>query len=68
MEVADKYVEYDPVIVIIDLVLLRKEAYRHVLYNTQFKVYYLRRNISLDFTHQILISVSLEIMHYNTYN
>ncbi|KAK9719780.1 Arv1-like family [Popillia japonica] len=40
MEVADKYVEYDPVIVIIDLVLLRKEAYRHVLYNTQFKFHW----------------------------
>lgn len=35
---ADKYIEYDAVIIIIDLVLLSKEAYRHILYNTEFKV------------------------------
>lgn len=34
----DKYIEYDPVIVMIDLVLMSKEAQRHVLYNTEFKV------------------------------
>jgi hypothetical protein len=36
--VADKYIEYDPVIVMIDLVLLNEQAYRHVLYNSPFKV------------------------------
>ena len=36
--VADKYVEYDVVIIIIDLVLLQKTAYRHVLFNVDFKV------------------------------
>lgn len=35
--VADKYIEYDPVIVMIDLVLLNEQAYRHVLYNSPFK-------------------------------
>ncbi|KAK4883522.1 hypothetical protein RN001_006841 [Aquatica leii] len=35
--VADKYIEYDIIIVIIDLILLRKEAYRHILYNTDFQ-------------------------------
>jgi hypothetical protein len=37
-QVADKYIEYDPVIVMIDLVLLNEQAYRHVLYNSPFKV------------------------------
>lgn len=36
--VVDKYIEYDPVIVMIDLVLMSKEAQRHVIYNTEFKV------------------------------
>ncbi|XP_063220681.1 protein ARV1 isoform X2 [Bacillus rossius redtenbacheri] len=35
--VADKYIEYDPVIVVIDLLLLNQEAYRHILYNTGFQ-------------------------------
>ncbi|CAH0397249.1 unnamed protein product [Chilo suppressalis] len=38
--VVDKYVEYDPVIVMIDLVLMSKEAQRHILYNTEFKSYW----------------------------
>ncbi|XP_063530058.1 protein ARV1 [Cydia strobilella] len=38
--IVDKYVEYDPVIVMIDLVLISKEAQRHVLYNTEFKAYW----------------------------
>lgn len=33
-KIADKYIEYDPVIVMIDLVLLNEQAYRHVLYNS----------------------------------
>ncbi|XP_077286528.1 ACAT-related protein required for viability 1 [Arctopsyche grandis] len=38
--VADKYIEYDPFIIIIDLVLLSTDAYRHVLYNTEFKAFW----------------------------
>ena len=37
---ADKYIEYDPVIVLLDLVLLQKPAYRHLLYNSSFKSYW----------------------------
>ncbi|XP_014204170.1 protein ARV1 isoform X1 [Copidosoma floridanum] len=37
---ADKYVEYDPVIVLVDLVLLEKPAYRHLLYNNDFNAYW----------------------------
>ncbi|KAK0182929.1 hypothetical protein PV327_001014 [Microctonus hyperodae] len=37
---ADKYIEYDPVIVLVDLVLLEKSAYRHLLYNSAFKSYW----------------------------
>ncbi|KAI8439849.1 hypothetical protein MSG28_001318 [Choristoneura fumiferana] len=38
--IVDKYIEYDPVIVMIDLVLVSREAQRHVLYNTEFKAYW----------------------------
>ncbi|XP_011312423.1 protein ARV1 isoform X2 [Fopius arisanus] len=37
---ADKYIEYDPVIVLVDLVLLEKPAYRHLLYNSEFESYW----------------------------
>lgn len=38
--IADKYIEYDPVIVLVDLVLLNQSAYRHLLYNSGFKSYW----------------------------
>ncbi|XP_072941468.1 uncharacterized protein Arv1 [Epargyreus clarus] len=38
--IVDKYLEYDPVIVMIDLVLMSKEAQRHIIYNTDFKLYW----------------------------
>ncbi|KAK9884408.1 hypothetical protein WA026_007254 [Henosepilachna vigintioctopunctata] len=34
---ADKYVEYDVIILIIDLILLQQRAYRHILYNSNYK-------------------------------
>lgn len=34
---ADKYIEYDPVIILVDLILLEKRAYRHLLYNCDLK-------------------------------
>lgn len=37
-EIADKYIEFESIIVLIDLVLMSKPAYRHVLFNTEFKV------------------------------
>ncbi|KAE8736588.1 hypothetical protein FOCC_FOCC017957 [Frankliniella occidentalis] len=36
-QVADKYIEYDPVLVLLDLVLLNRQAIRHILYNTAFR-------------------------------
>lgn len=39
-KIVDKYIEYDPVIVMIDLVLISKEALRHVLYNIEFKSFW----------------------------
>lgn len=30
---ADKYIEYDPAIILVDLILLKRQAYRHLLYN-----------------------------------
>ncbi|XP_012530237.1 protein ARV1 [Monomorium pharaonis] len=37
---ADKYIEYDPVVVFVDLILIEKQAYRHLLYNSNFKSYW----------------------------
>ncbi|XP_055880323.1 protein ARV1-like isoform X1 [Biomphalaria glabrata] len=34
--VADKYIEYEPVIIILDALLLQPQAYRHLLINTSF--------------------------------
>ena len=31
--VADKYIEYELLLVSIDLILLREQAYRHILFN-----------------------------------
>ncbi|KZC09286.1 Protein ARV1, partial [Dufourea novaeangliae] len=36
-QLADKYIEYDPVIILVDLILLEKRAYRHLLYNCDLK-------------------------------
>lgn len=37
-EVADKYIEFEPIVIVIDLILLSRPTYRHILYNTNFKV------------------------------
>ncbi|XP_017797071.1 PREDICTED: protein ARV1, partial [Habropoda laboriosa] len=34
---ADKYIEYDSVVILVDLILLDKRAYRHLLYNCNLK-------------------------------
>uniref|UniRef100_A0A1B0C8D3 Protein ARV n=1 Tax=Lutzomyia longipalpis TaxID=7200 RepID=A0A1B0C8D3_LUTLO len=36
-QIADKYIEFEPVVILIDLVLLTKSAYRHILFNGYFK-------------------------------
>ncbi|XP_054005545.1 protein ARV1 [Hylaeus anthracinus] len=36
-ELADKYIEYDPVTILVDLILLERKAYRHLLYNCDLK-------------------------------
>lgn len=38
--IADKYVEFEPVIILIDSVLLSKSVYRHILYNQDFKLHW----------------------------
>lgn len=37
-QVADKYIEFEPLVIIIDLILISRPTYRHVLYNINFKV------------------------------
>ncbi|GAB0099766.1 ARV1 [Sergentomyia squamirostris] len=36
-QIADKYIEFEPVVILIDLILLSKATYRHILFNGQFK-------------------------------
>ncbi|XP_059621948.1 protein ARV1 [Phlebotomus argentipes] len=36
-QVADKYIEFEPVVILVDVVLLTKSAYRHILFNGHFK-------------------------------
>ncbi|XP_014663151.1 PREDICTED: protein ARV1-like [Priapulus caudatus] len=36
----DKYIEFDPVIIFLDAVLQKKEPYRHVIFNTEFKAHW----------------------------
>ena len=37
-EVVDKYVEYDGMIILLDVILHKRQAYRHILYNINFQV------------------------------
>lgn len=39
-ELADKYIEFEPIIIAIDLVLLSRPAQRHVLYNSLFQIHW----------------------------
>lgn len=38
--VADKYIEYEPVIILLDALLLQPQAYRHLLLNRQFDAHW----------------------------
>ncbi|XP_017479833.1 PREDICTED: protein ARV1 isoform X2 [Rhagoletis zephyria] len=37
-KVADKYIEFDPIIILVDAMLLSQESYRHMLHNRNFKL------------------------------
>ncbi|XP_074662351.1 protein ARV1-like isoform X2 [Tubulanus polymorphus] len=39
-KVVDKYIEYDPVIISLDAALHKRQAYRHVLYNTNIQAHW----------------------------
>lgn len=34
----DKYIEYDPVIILIDAILCKTQAFRHIIFNTSLNV------------------------------
>ncbi|XP_028809204.1 protein ARV1 [Denticeps clupeoides] len=36
----DKYIEYDPVIILIDAILCKIQAFRHILYNTEINIHW----------------------------
>ncbi|KAH0622472.1 hypothetical protein JD844_024816 [Phrynosoma platyrhinos] len=35
----DKYIEYDPVIILINAILCKAQAYRHILFNTEINIH-----------------------------
>lgn len=39
-DIIDKYIEYDPVVISLDILLLNRKALRHVLFNSQIKGYW----------------------------
>lgn len=68
--VADKYIEYELVLVVIDIILHRKEAYRHFLFNYQFnnhnqsksddfKILYLKRSFVAILINSLLKAIVL---------
>ncbi|XP_018597962.1 protein ARV1 [Scleropages formosus] len=36
----DKYIEYDPVIILIDAILCKTQAFRHILFNTKINIHW----------------------------
>ncbi|KAM3602730.1 uncharacterized protein V6R79_009736 [Siganus canaliculatus] len=36
----DKYIEYDPVIILIDAILCKAQAFRHILFNTRLNIHW----------------------------
>ncbi|PIN97516.1 hypothetical protein AB205_0082490, partial [Aquarana catesbeiana] len=46
----DKYIEYDPVIILINAMLCKAQAYRHILFNTKINVSLLTCNIQIAFS------------------
>ncbi|KAL1509637.1 hypothetical protein ABEB36_004344 [Hypothenemus hampei] len=64
-EVADKYVEYDVVIIIIDLILLKTKAYRHILLNTKFQNFWKLSLLLILLESYCNWSVVTRYCHYN---
>lgn len=67
--VADKYVEYDVIIIIIDLILLQQRAYRHILFNSNYKVSFIfYSSLQINFAlFQNLWKLSVIILLIDTY-
>ncbi|XP_063116109.1 protein ARV1 isoform X2 [Cavia porcellus] len=38
-KVVDKYIEYDPVIILINAILCKAQVYRHILFNTKINIH-----------------------------
>lgn len=58
----DKYIEYDPVIILIDATLCKIQAFRHILFNTEINV---SKSVNFSFYNSIscvsLIFLSVEM-------
>lgn len=51
----DKYIEYDLVIILIDAILCKVQAFRHILFNTSL-------NVGTSFLHFSRVSQDLTVM------
>lgn len=64
-KIADKYIEYDSVILFLDILLLKKQAYRHLSFNiTEEEMIQNKNNSNYDFTkifRFFLLILSLEV-------
>lgn len=60
-KIADKYIEFEPIVIVIDLVLLSRPAYRHVLYNSDFKV------ILKFYANVLMIFISTFSVHFQVF-
>ncbi|KAI5968392.1 ARV1 [Candida margitis] len=64
-KVCDKYIEYDAVILFLDILLLKKPAYRHLSYNlTEWKI---RNHTSWGLKYQNLIRLITLIVLFDVY-
>lgn len=64
-KVCDKYIEYDAVILFLDLLLLKKPAYRHLAYNlTEWQI---RNHSNFSSKYQNLIRLSILIILFEVY-
>lgn len=51
----DKYIEYDPVIILIDAILCKIQAFRHILFNTQINVSFAERGSAYFLVHYFTV-------------
>lgn len=59
----DKYVEYTYILILIELILLRVTAYRHIIYNTNNTIYTVYTLLIVIITYIAIVS---QLLYYYT--